>query len=118
MGEVDADTSAGLRTAIGALPFRGLRWIGYGDSFSAPRTRIFGEDYFETGLTGSDLATEQRLPDFAWDAEGRLAWGGRLYPDSLIIAAELPIFRRLHLDTRLDTVTVCADTDALPIQRG
>ena len=53
------------------------------------------------------------MPEFAWDMENRLAWGGRLYPDSLIVAAELPIFRQLRNDPRLDSASVRAD-DVLP----
>lgn len=115
MGELDASTADALREAIGDLSLRCLRWVGNGEvSLPDSPTRMFGEDYFEADLVADDVKDGRRVPEFAWDADGRLAWGGRLYPDSLIVAAELPIFRQLRNDPRLDSVSVRVDRDVLP----
>lgn len=79
---------------------------------------MFGEDYFEAPLEATDIQAGVRVPGFAWDDECRLAWGGRLYPDSLIVAAELKIFQRLIGDPRLDTISVVAHRDVLPWSSG
>lgn len=99
---------------------RGLvSWMGYAEAphTSSPK-RVFGEEYFKARLSPDDVRAGRRLPAFTWDSEGRLAWGGRLYPDSLIVAAELPIFRQLFNDPRIDTVSVRADRDNLPQARA
>lgn len=118
MGQPDASTAEALRDAIGDLPLRCLRWVGYGEVPTEPSVRVFGEDYFEADLVPADVEAERRLPEFAWDADNRLAWGGRLYPDSLIVAAEVSIFRQLRNDPRLDSVSVRADRDVLPGSTG
>lgn len=119
MGELDEETAKALRDAIGSIELQCLRWMGYAE---APRTssprRVFGEEYFEAHLSPDDVKAGRRVPEFAWDAEQRLAWGGRIYPDSLILAAELSIFRQLINDPRLDTVSVRADRDELPRSAG
>ena len=119
MGELDEETAKALRDAIGVVELQCLRWMGYGEAphTSSPR-RVFGEEYFEARLSPDDVRAGQRVPEFAWDTEGRLAWGGRLYPDSLIVAAELPIFRQLINDPRIDTASVRADRDELPPSAG
>lgn len=119
MGELDEETANALRDAIGVVGLQCLRWTGYAEAphTSSPR-RVFGEEYFEARLGPGDVRAGRRVPEFAWDAELRLAWGGRLYPDSLIVAAELPIFRQLINDPRLDTVSVRADRDDLPPSAG
>ena len=115
MGVLDEETANALREAIGVVELQCLRWMGYGE---APHTRssrrVFGEEYFQARLSLDDVKAGRRIPEFAWDAGRRLAWGGRLYPDSLIVAAEPPIFRQLIKDPRLDTVSVRADRDDLP----
>jgi hypothetical protein len=119
MGELDETTAAALRDAIGDVELRCLRWTGYSETAHADRpTRVFGEDYFEAILGPDDVRPGHRVPDFAWDADGRLAWGGRLYPDSLIVAAEVPILRQLRNDPRLDSAPVRADRDVLPPSAG
>jgi hypothetical protein len=119
MGKLDQTTGEALSEAIGDISLRCLRWVGYSDSPATESvTRVFDEDYFETDLVHGDLAAGRRIPEFAWDADGRLAWGCRLYPDSLIVAAELPIYRQLHSDTRLDTVSVRPTHDHLPASAG
>ncbi|WP_109212150.1 MULTISPECIES: hypothetical protein [Microbacterium] len=113
MGRLDGATAEALRDAIGDLALRCLRWVGYGEVPTDSSVRVHGEDYFAADLTPADVQAGRRVPEFAWDAGNRLAWGGRLYPDSLIVAAELPIFRQLRNDPRLDSVSVRAE-DVLP----
>ena len=113
MGELDSPTAEALRDAIGALALRCLRWVGYGEVPTDSPVRVQGEEYFAADLVPADVEAGRRVPEFAWDMENRLAWGGRLYPDSLIVAAELPIFRQLRNDPRLDSASVRAD-DVLP----
>ncbi|KQZ83254.1 hypothetical protein ASD56_13165 [Microbacterium sp. Root166] len=118
MGELDEVTAGVLRDAIGGLSLRCLRWVGYGEVPDTDTVRVFGDAYFAADLEPGDVAAGRRVPEFAWDAEGRLAWGARLYPDSLIIAAELPIFRQLRNDPRVDTASVRPDRDELPGSAG
>lgn len=120
MGELDEATAAALRDAIGDVRLRCLRWVGYAAETppTDSPTRVFDEDYFEADLGPDDVRPGRRIPEFAWDADGRLAWGGRLYPDSLIVAAETFIFRQLRNDPRLDTAPVRPDRDLLPPSSG
>jgi hypothetical protein len=120
MGELDQATAAALRDAIGTVRLRCLRWTGYAAETppTDSPTRVFDEDYFEADLGPDDIEPGRRVPEFAWDADGRLAWGGRLYPDSLIVAAEAPIFRQLRNDPRLDSAPVRPDRDLLPPSAG
>ncbi|MBP3042919.1 hypothetical protein KKR91_07860 [Arthrobacter jiangjiafuii] len=119
MGVLDEETANALRDAIGAAELQCLRWMGYGEAphTSSPR-RVFGEEYLQARLRREDVKAGRTIPEFAWDAERRLAWGGRLYPDSLIVAAEQPVFRQLINDPRLDTVSVRAERDDLPPSAG
>jgi hypothetical protein len=120
MGELDADTAAALREVVGDTAMRCLRWVGYAENDDAvPSVRVHGEDYFEADLDpDEDLQAGRRVPEFAWDRDGRLAWGGRLYPDSLIIAADVSVFRQLHQDPRVDTASVRTERDLLPGSAG
>lgn len=120
MGELDEATAAALRDAIGDVQLRCLRWTGYAAEtpHTDSPTRVFDEDYFEADLGPDDMQPGRRVPEFAWDADSRLAWGGRLYPDSLIVAAEEPIFRQLRNDPRLDSSPVKTDRDVLPPSAG
>lgn len=120
MGELDEVTAAALRDAIGNVQLRCLRWTGYAAEtpHTDSPTRVFDEDYFEADLGPDDVRPGRRVPDFAWDADGRLAWGGRLYPDSLMVAAEAPIYRQLRNDPRLDSAPVRTDRDVLPPSAG
>ncbi|MEV5070854.1 hypothetical protein MRBLMI12_002470 [Microbacterium sp. LMI12-1-1.1] len=119
MGELDGSTAEALRDAIGDLSLRCLRWVGYGEvPVTDSPIRVFGEEYFEADLVPADVESGRRIPEFAWDADKRLAWGSRLYPDSLIVAAEPSIFRRLRDDPRLDSVSVRVDRDVLPGSSG
>lgn len=118
MGQPDETTAEALRDAIGDTPLRCLRWVGYGEVPTAPYVRVHGEDYFEADLVPTDVEAGRRIPEFVWDADERLAWGGRLYPDSLIVAAELRIFQQLRSDPRLDSASVSPDQDILPGSTG
>lgn len=120
MGELDETTADALCEAIGDVELRCLRWVGYAGEtpHTDSPTRVLDEDYFEADLRSEDVFPGRRVPEFAWDAGGRLAWGGRLYPDSLIIAAETPIFRQLRNDSRLDSAFVRTDRDVLPRSAG
>ena len=118
MGQPDESTAQALRDAIGDAPLRCLRWVGYGEVPTEQSVRVHGEDYFEAALVPADVQAGRRIPEFAWDADKRLAWGGRLYPDSLIVAAELSIIRQLRNDPRLDSVSVRVDQDILPGSTG
>jgi hypothetical protein len=119
MGQPDESTAQALRDAIGDVQLRCLKWVGYGEVPTTPTVRVFGEDYFEADLVSADdVAAERRIPEFAWDSDQRLAWGGRLYPDSLIVAADLSIFRQIRNDPRLDSVAVRVDRDILPGSTG
>lgn len=113
MGALDSSTAEALRDAIGDMTLRCLRWVGYGEVPTDSPVRVHGEDYCAADLIQADVESSRRVPEFAWDFENRLAWGGRLYPDSLIVAAELPIFRQLRNDPRVDSASVLAD-DLLP----
>jgi hypothetical protein len=119
MGVLDAETAAALREAIGGLSLRCLRWEGYADTAaSGPRIRVLGDEYCQSELQPDDLQEGRRLPGFAWDADGRLAWGGSLYPDSLIVAAEKSILEQLRADARLDSASIEAGIDRLPRSAG
>lgn len=113
MGALDSSTAEALRDAIGDMTLRCLRWVGYGEVATDSPVRVHGEDYLAADLIPADVEAGRRVPEFAWDVENRLAWGGRLYPDSLVMAAELPIFRQLRNDPRLDSASVRAE-DVLP----
>ncbi|MCR2792611.1 hypothetical protein NQ156_05975 [Microbacterium sp. zg.Y625] len=118
-GELDEETAAALRGVIGDMRLRCLRWTGYGEAArTSTSRRVFGGEYFEDDLRASDVVAGRRVPEFAWDAAGRLAWGTRLFPDSLIVAAEPALFRQLHNDPRLDVVSVRVERDVLPPSAG
>jgi len=118
-GELDEDTAAALRDAIGGRELTSLRWTGYGEAAEdAPAVRVRGVEYAQAPLTAGDVVAGRRVPEFAWDGAGELAWGGRLYPDSLVAAAAPSIFRQLHLDARVDVVSVRPDRDILPPSAG
>lgn len=118
-GELDEDTARALQDAIGGLRMTSLRWTGYAGASSVVdqrerMLRVHGNDYDRSPLNAGDLEPGRQVPEFAWDDEGRLAWGGRLYPDSIIVAAELPRFRQLRNDPRVDSVAVIPHRDVLP----
>ncbi|MFB7890983.1 hypothetical protein ACFC1I_02110 [Microbacterium sp. NPDC056044] len=119
MGVLDSATADALREAMGDISLRCLRWIGYADAPQTDSTtRVFGEEFVDADLVPGDVEAGHRIPEFAWDVDGRLAWGSRLYPDSLIVAAEPAVFRQLRNDARLDTASVRVDRDVLPASSG
>lgn len=119
MGELDAGTRAALIDAIDSINLSSLRWMGYPE---APRTRkpvrVFGDEYYPSTARASDLEIGRRIPEFAWDDSGRLAWGARLYGDSFVVAAEPEVVQRLHCDPRIDTVPVRVNFDVMPRSAG
>lgn len=118
-GVIDAQTSAALGDAVGDLELTALRWTGYAMSAqSAPTIRVYGNEFASADFRRGDVRAAERLPEFVWDAAGVFAWGTHLYPDSLIVAAEITRLRRIHADPRLDTIAVRVDSDALPPSAG
>lgn len=115
-GVLDATTAEALRSGIEGLTLECLRWVGYSNS-SGSRVHRNGEEYYLDAFSSEDLRAGRRIPEFVWDAEGKFAWGARLYPDSMVVAAELKIFRTLLSDTRLDAVSVRSD-DVFPWSAG
>ncbi|QYH34766.1 hypothetical protein [Salinibacterium sp. M195] len=118
-GVLDDATANALRDAVGDIDLHSFQWDGYGDApQDAARRRIFGDDYSELPPGNSALQAGARVAAFAWDDGGRLAWGSRLYPDSLVVAAEPAIYRQLVDDQRLDTISIIAERDTLPPSSG
>lgn len=118
-GELDAVTAAALADAVGDLELTCFRWTGYGGSAVAgDSVRVMGNDFVRAPLRRTDLRAGEWLPEFAWDDGGTLAWGARLYPDSLIVAGDLERVQRLHADPRVDTIAVRPATDPLPLSSG
>lgn len=118
-GEMDAATVEGLSEAVGDAELMSLRWMGYaGNPFTNDPVRVFGNDFFPAVLRRDDLLVGERVPEFAWDEDGTIAWGTHLYPDSLILAGDIARVRRVHADPRLDTIVVRPDEDVLPPSSG
>lgn len=95
-----------------------MDWICSRDPAYQLANALHGKDYFASDFGADDLRPGRRIPEFAWDVDGRLAWGGRLHPDSLIVAAEASIFRQLRNDPRIDNASVRIDRDALRLSTG
>lgn len=118
-GELDAETQGALVDAMGSINLSSLRWIGYRVGLRTRKTvRVFGDDYYPSTVRPSDLEIGRRIPEFAWDEGGRVAWGARLYGDSFVIAAEPDVVQRLHCDPRIDTVPVRVGFDVMPRSAG
>lgn len=109
-GILDPVTAQALQDAIGNRSMHCLRWAGNEDYPAGDSVRVHAETYWHMPLAADELRSGARIPEFAWDHLGELAWGARLYPDSLIIAAELTLFRSLHNDPRIDTASVFPGT--------
>ena len=114
-GEVDTDLIDALVGAIGPRVLTFAGWNGYADHLQGRTTRLRGDVYRIMEADLDSLRASVRLPEFAWDASGEFAWGGRLYPDSIVVAAEKSIFRTLMSDATIDAVAVRADRDVLPL---
>lgn len=103
-----------------------LDWFELVDRVAADRPEVHElvpcrgvlDEYAHTALNNEDVREGQRVPEFAWDDERLFAWGTRLYPDSLVIAAEVEKFRQLRNDPRLDTVFIAPERDILPSSSG
>lgn len=118
-GELDVHTRAALVDAVGSFDLSSLRWMGYGEGLRTRHpVRVFGTDYYRSTTRVSSLETERRIPEFAWDNIGEVAWGARLYGDSFVIAANPDISRRLHCDPRIDTIAVRKKIDIMPRSAG
>lgn len=118
-GVLDPATAAALADAVGEAEMSSLRWAGYaGASRTRDSVRVYGDDYVAGTLRRADLRAGERAPEFAWDEGGTLAWGARLYPDSLVVAGDVSRLRRFHADPRIDTVVIRPDSDELPPSAG
>jgi hypothetical protein len=125
-GYVDPQSAQAVNEALHLLGpndmLHCLRWAGYTPhDYSGLLTRRFNEDYVPYDLPVSTfLQCSQcdRVPEFAKDDAGRFAWGTFLYPDSVIIAADVEIYQHLIDDVRLDTVSIVHSHDFLPISSG
>ncbi len=121
-GVLDERTAAALGELVTGLQMTCLRWSGYADDAAGATVRdavdLDGRRYARSSLDAADLVAGARIPEFAWDAQSRLAWGGRLYPDSVVIAADLDHFRRLHADERITVTSVRTERDVLPPSAG
>lgn len=125
-GYVDPQTAQAISEALHVLDphniLHCLRWAGYAPrDLSGPLTRRFNDDYVPYDLPMRMFLQsnqDNRGPEFARDDAGRFAWGTFLYPDSVIIAADVEIYRHLIDDVRLDTVSIVHSRDFLPISSG
>lgn len=113
-GRLDQATAAALIDRVGSLRLLSARWMGYAD-FREPKHGYRDGDYVIAPFDICELLAGERLPEFCWDEQHSFAWGGRLYPDSLIVAAAQPIFSGLASDARLDTVGIIGARDTLPL---
>jgi len=114
-GRLGAVEAAALQSAVGMLAdprMTCLHWRGYEhqQDVTASTRVVDGNIYTEAALTPDDLSEGRYLPSFAWDNHGALAWGSRPYPDSVVIAARDYIFRALHQDEDIETVSITRST--------
>lgn len=114
-GRLGFTEAAALQDAIGMLAdprMTCLHWRGYEQQpdITGNTTVIDGNIYTEAPLTAEDLTEGRYLPSFAWDNHGALAWGSRPYPDSMVIAARDDIFRALHQNADIETVSITHTT--------
>ena len=121
-GHLDEQTAAGLRALIGDLTMTGLFWRGYagatGDAnYLATTWSNATEHYISRAFTAADVQTGVQVPEFAWDDDGRLAWGGFLYPDSLAVAVE-PARLDALFGSGLLTATGARAADTMPASSG
>src|SRR6218665_153446 len=117
-GMIDANTANALRDILGGLTLTGAWWIGYTDAIRHGSRRGENSDYTLRTFDPTKLREGMQLPEFCWDDAGAFVWGGGLYPDSFIIAAEQRLYRQFSHDPRLDTVEVIPNRDVLPVSSG
>lgn len=125
-GYVDPQTAQAVTESLHLLGpndvLHCLRWAGYAPhDYSGLLTRRFNEDYVPYDLPVSEFlqgSRDNRVPEFARDDAGRFAWGTFLYPDSVIIAADVEVYRHLINDVRLDTASIVHSRDFLPVSSG
>jgi len=117
-GMVDANTANALRETLDGLTLTGAWWIGYADAIRHGSRWNEDSDYTLRTFDPTKLREGMQLPEFCWDDAGTFAWGGRLYPDSFIVAAEQRLYHQFSNDPRLDTVEVTPNRDVLPVSSG
>ncbi|KFF58758.1 hypothetical protein JF66_16195 [Cryobacterium sp. MLB-32] len=125
-GFVDPVTAQAINDALQQLGptnvLHCLSWAGYAPhDHSGMLTRRLDDDYVPYDLPVREFiqsSPDDRVPEFANDDEGRFAWGTFVYPDSVIIAADIGIYRHLLNDVRLDTVSIVNARDILPVSSG
>lgn len=126
-GELDEGTVVALRDAVGPARLHALRWLGYGAGLHAPEpVRVFDDEYAADTISALALEADdasphrppRRIPEFAWDDTGDVAWGARLYGDSFVIAARPDIIESLHRDPRIDTIPVRRRAEVMPPSAG
>jgi hypothetical protein len=84
-------------------------------------TRKLESNYVAYDLPAREFiqsSRDDRVPEFANDDEGRFAWGTFVYPDSVIISADIGVYRHLVNDARSDTVSLVHAHDILPVSSG
>lgn len=112
-GTLDDDTAAALRSLVSGLQMTCLRAVERAADAADP-VDVDGAVYARAPLSDDLLQPGARVPEFAWDAGARLAWGARPRPDSLVVAADLAHVRAVHEDPRLTATGVRTEFDALP----
>lgn len=126
---MDSVTADALRAALApqlipSTPVTCYVWDGHGPTRAPEGSRVVhrdGHTFVEMESTlGAALSSSPGavLPEFGHDRDGSFAWGTNLYPDSVIIASEPSVYRRVINDTRLDAVTVRTVNDILPVSSG
>ncbi|MBV0895740.1 hypothetical protein [Microbacterium sp. NC79] len=121
-GQLDERTAEGLRELIGDLTMTGLMWRGYWGTLGEPDYLATTwsnstEVYVSRRFTADFIRAGMQVPEFAWDDEGRLAWGGFLYPDSLAVAVEPARLDALY-GSGLLTATGARPDDTMPASSG
>jgi len=114
-GDVECALRRCLIDILPSLSMTTLSWTGYGNPFRGASTlEVGGGVYAESRVPIENALTQTPFPTFAWDDAQQLAWGMRLYPDSMIIAATPGVIRAVAVDDRLDVRMLDARSDSLP----
>lgn len=126
-GLLDAPRAAALEDLLlprfgPEAPFATKTWVGYAPGSAGPASSVRdGREYLHETLSLRELLNRARtdsIPDFGHDAEGRLAWGSNLYPDSLVIAADPGLFRAFFHEPHLEVASIRQHRDILPASSG
>lgn len=114
-GQVETALRRCLIDILPSLSMTTLSWTGYGNPFrGVPTLEVGGDVYAVFRVPTEDALRQSPLPTFAWDDAQQLAWGMRLYPDSMVVAATPPVMRAMAADDRLDVRILDARSDPLP----